>query len=236
MHLRSRHILFLFCLILAPIYAARPARAQDAAGQREALFYKIDLTDERLVKDLYGREISRDFYVVIVRICNGVREFSRGRELLRCQKSGPQHLPVIIYRDSVEVSVEFEVKDNNRWRPITSAELEAISAPAPNSEPSRPAPAARPDECKSATQYRPLSSGQLIVKYDLGRQARANLSEQGFKDLEMVPAGAEVTRTLFIPKTAIRGLVRDREVRISSICPHRLGFEYSAVTETKRNF
>lgn len=50
-------------------------------------------------------------------------------------------------------------------------------------------------------------------------QNRQNIVSQVMKPLEEVPFGSDLTRVLFVPKRAIRGIVPDHKTRISQICP-----------------
>lgn len=66
----------------------------------------------------------------------------------------------------------------------------------------------------------------------LKEQHRQNIVSQVMKPIEEVPFGSDITRVLFIPKRALRGVIPDHKVRISQICPYYFKIKVAVVDKT----
>jgi hypothetical protein len=66
----------------------------------------------------------------------------------------------------------------------------------------------------------------------LKEQHRQNIVSQVMKPIEEVPFGSDITRVLFIPRRALRGIIPDHKVRISQICPYYFKIKVAVVDKT----
>jgi hypothetical protein len=66
----------------------------------------------------------------------------------------------------------------------------------------------------------------------LAEQHRQNIVSQVMKPLEEVPFGSDITRVLFIPKRALRGMIPNHKVRISQVCPYYFKIRVAVVDKS----
>lgn len=66
----------------------------------------------------------------------------------------------------------------------------------------------------------------------LKEQHRQNIVSQVMKPIEEVPFGSDITRVLFLPRRALRGVIPDHKVRISQICPYYFKIKVAIVDKT----
>lgn len=77
-----------------------------------------------------------------------------------------------------------------------------------------------------------LVPGMEKIFPSLKEQHRQNIVSQVMKPIEEVPFGSDLTRVLFIPKRAMRGVIPNHKVRISQICPYYFKIKVAVVDKT----
>ena len=69
---------------------------------------------------------------------------------------------------------------------------------------------------------------------DLRNTQRQNIVSMSMKPIEEIPFGSDITRVLFFPKGAFRGVLSDHETRISEICPYLFEIEVAILDKGGR--
>lgn len=69
---------------------------------------------------------------------------------------------------------------------------------------------------------------------NLKETQRQNLVSQTMRTIEEIPFGSDLSRVLFFPKGAFRGLVTDHETRVAQICPFYFNIEVAVITKENR--
>jgi hypothetical protein len=250
---------------------------------------KLNVMDDLTASDLYGKEASKDYYILIVRLFNDLKDLDTneytGASVLAY--SGPIEIAVSIERKfdkelKTAASTCAPAADDGMWHHVNGDELICnmnLAGPTEYVDLKRPKLGREAEPtCRGTITYRPLTFEMVVNTSDrrdersfrarafrlanlvgtgfsfvtavavpgsgsdlpLGLEKysnlflpgmeklfpskqefhRQNLVSQVMKPIEEIPFGADLTRVLFVPRKAIKGLIPGHAVRISQICPY----------------
>ncbi|MEK6299471.1 MAG: hypothetical protein AABO41_02020 [Acidobacteriota bacterium] len=183
---------------------------------------KLAIMDDQTAADLYGKVTANEYFITQVRIYNNLKNESNGKFI---------GASILAFSASIEVSVALEKKfdrksgsvvangrDDDKWQPLTDADLKGIMQPVGNGT-SGNLPVDPPFKdlpCQSTTTYRPYTFEMMVNTVD--RRDERSLRSRIFQGLNSagtvfsfvtavaqpgpnsdLPLGLEKYSNLFIP-------------------------------------
>ncbi len=202
---------FLGCLLLSNSFA------QDT-GSPQPVRATLNVIDETTAAELFGKQTSREFFAVRVRLFNN---------LDRNADSIWQKKPILVYGESIQALIGLEVKKST-WRELLPGEYDAF-----DKEISIDGIGGKP---KGFLFHPEKLEMMMNPSFKRTNAQRRNVLTMTMQPLEVIPFGADISRVIFFPKTPLQGMMKDHLTRISRIDTSYFNIAITILENNKKMF